>query len=84
MAPDEHDPDEDDELYLGGDLGQQLRSLLDPDGDLSGRVHTDVDRTLRGRSVLATGLDLVGLGLWTARELLTDPPAHADEDLEGT
>ena len=75
-----HDDDPDE---LDGDLGIRLRHLLDPSEDLAQRTSLDVDRALRGRSVLATALDLLGLGAWTARALLTDPPADADRVPEG-
>lgn len=65
------------------DLGSRLRSLLDPAEDLPNRTRQDVDRTLRGRSVLSTGLELLGLGVWTASTLLSDPPGDADGNREG-
>lgn len=74
----------DEELEgLDRELGLRLRSLLDPAGDLARRTSMDVDRTLRGGSVLATAFDLIGLGAWTARALLTDPPRDADQKAEG-
>jgi hypothetical protein len=78
--------DDDDERELAsdvGDLGERLRSLLDPGADLTHRTGEDISRTLRGRSALATGLDLLGLGVWTARTLLSDPHPRADEESEG-
>jgi hypothetical protein len=86
------DPDDgfDDELdgldddLADGHLGEHLRALLAPDQDLERHTTHHVDRTLRGRSVLGTGLDLLGLGWLTMRELLTDEPRRADGEGEGT
>lgn len=89
----EHDPfdavdDEDtldDELDAHeGLLGAHLRELLAPEVDLGRQTTHHVDRTLRARSVLATGLDLLGVGWLTMRELLTDEPSRADGESEGT
>lgn len=78
-------PAEEYELDQGDDeLTVRLRSLLDADHDLRGRTSADVERTLRGRSLLATGLELLGLGWWTTRALLSDEVGPADEEQEGT
>ncbi len=79
----ELDDDLDDDLPADSELVMHLRSLLDPSEDLTARTQVDVDRTLRGRSVLATGFELLGLGVATARELLSDPPLPADREPEG-
>lgn len=71
-----------DELELDAgddDLGSKLRALLDPTRDLPDRTSIDVERRLRGRSVLATGFELLGLGAMTMRTLLSDEPAPADQ-----
>jgi len=65
-------------------LQDQLRALLDPSDGLSGRTALDVDRALRARSPLTAALDLLGLGWWTAKTLLTDDPQRADGEGEGT
>ena len=67
-----------------GELGEQLRALLAPASDLGRQTTHHVDRARRGRSVLGTGLDLLGLGWFTVRELLTDAPRPADGEGEGT
>ena len=76
--------DETDDDLADGHLGEHLRALLAPDQDLERHTTHHVDRTLRGRSVLGTGLDLLGLGWLTMRELLTDEPRRADGEGEGT
>lgn len=63
-------------------LRDELRQLLDPGTDLQRRASDDIDRTLRGRSFLTTGLDLIGLGWWTAKEMLRDDRPHADGEVE--
>lgn len=73
----------DDDIEPSDELRLKLRTLLDQPEDLSGRTARDLDRTLRGRSVLSTGMDLLGLGLRTAQLLLTDPTEPADQDREG-
>jgi len=72
---------------LAGDeglLGHRLRELLAPEDDLFSQTTHQVDRTLRARSALAVGMDLLGLGWLTMRELLTDEPSRADGEREGT
>ena len=73
----------DEELEEDDELSARLRALLDPSTDLRDRTRTDVDRALRGRSVLATVFDLLGLGLWTTRALLSDHAGPADQEQEG-
>lgn len=73
----------DEELEEDAELSARLRALFDPSADLRGRTANDIDRALRGRSLLATGLDLLGLGLWTTRALLSDPASPADREQEG-
>ena len=73
----------DEELEEDAELSARLRALFDPSTDLRDRTASDVDRALRGRSLLATGLDLLGLGLWTTRALLSDPASPADGEQEG-
>lgn len=65
-------------------LTSQLRTLLDPDADLATRTASDVDRALRSRDTLGAALELLGLGWWTARALLTDDTRSADRDPEGS
>ena len=86
MKPDDElfgEEDLDQELEEDAELSARLRALFDPSTDLRDRTASDVDRTLRGRSILATGLDLLGLGLWTTRALLSDPASPADREQEG-
>ena len=71
---------------LDGDeglLGHRLRELLAPEADLGRQTTHQVDQTLRARSVMATGMDLLGLGWLTMRELLTDEPPRADGESGG-
>jgi hypothetical protein len=65
-------------------LTAHLRTLLDPDADLTARTATDVDRALRSRDTLGAALELLGLGWWTTRALLTDDTRSADRDPEGS
>ncbi len=75
----------DRELAAGDDLlSAQLRRLLDPGEELGTRTAVDVGRALRSRSVAGATLDLLGTGWWTARALLTDDRASADEEPERT
>ena len=77
--------DLDAELDLDEELlGDRLRELLAPEEDLGRQTTHQVDQTLRARSVMATGMDLLGLGWLTMRELLTDEPTRADGEGEGT
>ena len=73
----------DADLPEDAELSARLRALFDPSADLRDRTASDVDRVLRGRSLLTTGLDLLGLGLWTTRALLSDPATPADQEQEG-
>jgi hypothetical protein len=66
-----------------GDLGASLRALLEPPGDIRRRTADVVGRELRGRSAMDLGLDLLGLGWWTVRTILTDDPTPADGEDEG-
>jgi hypothetical protein len=66
-----------------GDLGASLRALLEPPGDIRRRTAAVVGRELRGRSAVDLGLDLLGLGWWTVRTILTDDPTPADGEDEG-
>ncbi len=68
---DEHELDLELE-HADGQLGEQLRALLDPAEDLGDRTADDVDRTLRSRSTFAAALELLGLGWWTMRSFLGD------------
>lgn len=78
--PPELDATDELELDTGDDdLGVRLRTLLDPSSDLRDRTSFDVERRLRGRSVLAMGFELLGLGAVTVRTLLSDDPATADQ-----
>ena len=82
---DEHpDIDDLDDEPGSGLLGAHLRELLAPGADLGRQTTHHVDRTLRARSALSTGLDLFGLGWHTIRTVLTDEPTGADEESEGT
>jgi hypothetical protein len=85
VKPDDTWPEDvpDEALEDDGELSARLRDLLDPSADLRDRTARDVDRALRDRSVLATALDLLGLGLWTTRALLSDPASPADQEQEG-
>ncbi len=65
------------------ELALQLRALLDPDDDLGARTAQDVDRALRSRNTMGAALDLLGVGWWTARALLTDDHRPADRGHEG-
>ena len=95
MNHDAHDEPDDLDLALDraidhelddhdGLLGESLRALLAPDADLGRLTTRHVDRALRGRSVIGTGLDLLGLGWLTMSELLTDERRPADGEGEGT
>jgi hypothetical protein len=64
-------------------LGTQLRALLDPGGERRARTAADVDRALRSRNTLGATLDLLSVGWWTARTLLTDDRSPADRGPEG-
>lgn len=77
------DAELDDDLEADEELVLRLRSLLDPSEDLTTRTQVDVDRALRGRSVLATGFELLGLGVATVRTLLSHPPEPADREPGG-
>lgn len=86
MKPDDElltEDDLDEELEEDLELSERLRALFDPSADLRDRTADDVGRALQGRSVLATALDLLGLGLWTTRALLSDPASPADQEQEG-
>lgn len=78
------DPMDLDESFDDADgLGEQLRSLIDPAADLTERTLDDVEGTMRARSALAMGLDLLGVGWWTVTAILTDEPSCADQEVEG-
>lgn len=79
----EFDAELDAELADGGDVGASLRALLEAPQGIERRTADVVDRSLRGRSGLDLGLDLLGLGWWTARTILTDDPPPADGEGEG-
>ena len=87
--PDPDDPVLDESLLdraLAEDdteLASQLRALLDPDATFGERTANDVDRALRSRNTLGAALDLLGVGWWTARALLTDDHRPADRVNEG-
>jgi hypothetical protein len=66
-----------------GALSDQLRALLDPDGDLRRRTASDVDRSLRSTDTLGAALELLSVGWWTARTVLTDDHRPADRGPEG-
>lgn len=63
-------------------LQVHLRALFDPGSDLTERTATDVDRALRSRDSLGAALELLGVGWWTARALLTESTRSADRDPE--
>ena len=81
----EQDPDDLDRALdePTGDLGPSLRALLDPPSDIRRRTARAVGRELRGRSSAELALDLLGLGLWTFRTILTDEAPRADTRGEG-
>jgi len=62
------------------DLGDALRALLDPAGDVRSRAADKVDRSLQGRSMVSTLTDLSGVGWVTVAHLLTSPPGTADRN----
>ena len=64
-------------------LRADLRTLLDPDRELGRRTATEVDRALRSRDTVGAALDLLTLGWWTARAVLTDDRRPADAEREG-
>ena len=68
---------EDDPLLRG-----HLQALFDPGSDLNERTATDVDRALRSRDSVGAALELLGVGWWTARALLTEATRSADRDPE--
>jgi len=65
------------------DLRADLRTLLDPGSELRGRTAAEVDRTLRSRDAVGAALDLLTLGWWTTRAVLTDDRRPADAEREG-
>ncbi len=66
-----------------GVLSDQLRALLDPGGDLHRRTADDVDRNLRSTDTLGAALELLSIGWWTVRTVLTDDHRPADRGPEG-
>lgn len=62
------------------DLGATLRALLGPADDLRDAARAGVDRTLQGRSVIATATDVAATGWATMWHLLTNPEPEADRD----
>jgi hypothetical protein len=66
-----------------GVLSEQLRALLDPGGDLRRRTADDVDRSLRSTDTLGAALELLSVGWWTVRTVLTDDHRPADRGPEG-
>jgi hypothetical protein len=80
------DEDALDELLDGQDalLGDRLRQRLDPGDQLHQRAAADVDRALRSRTTLGATVELLGVGWWTLRSLLTDGPDAADRRDEET
>ena len=87
LGPNEPDLDEsalDRELADDdAELSEQLRALFGPVEDLGTRTAQDVDRALRSRNTFGAALDLLGVGWWTARSLLTDDHRPADRGDEG-
>jgi hypothetical protein len=76
VIPDEPLPDEDD---LGmPTLTSDLRQLLGAGDDVGGRTAERLDRRLRSSSTSSLALELLGIGWWTAREILTDGHVSAD------
>jgi hypothetical protein len=84
--PDERELDERElDRALADDdplLQVHLQALLDPGGDLTERTASDVDRALRARDSVGAALELLGVGWWTARALLTEATRPADRDPE--
>lgn len=79
QPPGSHDVDPtpavDEELAATeGRWSEDLRQLLTPGAGMERRTADSVDRTLRGRSVGATALDLLGVGWHTLRLLAGDDP----------
>jgi hypothetical protein len=67
----------------GGDLGVSLRALLEPPTGIERRTADTVEETLRGRSAVSLGMDLLTLGWRTVATILTDDPPPADGVPEG-
>jgi len=65
------------------DLRTDLRTLLDPGHELQHRTVAEVDRALRSRDTVGAALDLLTVGWWTARAVLTDDRRPADAEREG-
>jgi len=63
-----------------GALTGSLRELLRPPLDIEDRVADTVSHRLRGRSVLGTAVDLLGLGARTVGLILSDDPSPADRN----
>jgi hypothetical protein len=59
-------------------LGDTLRALLSPTGDVRSRAADKVDRTLQSRSIVSTLTDLSAVGWVTLTHLLTNPADTAD------
>jgi len=66
-----------------GILAGSLRELLRPPIDIEGRVADTVSHRLRGRSVLGSAADLLGLGARTVGLILSDDPTPADRKQDG-
>lgn len=62
------------------ELGATLRALLGPTENLRSTARAGVDRTLQGRSVIATATDVAGAGWVAIWHLLTNPEADADRE----
>ncbi|MCP4436290.1 MAG: hypothetical protein GY812_12455 [Actinomycetia bacterium] len=60
------------------DLGAVLRAALQVPDDVTANARTQVDQTLKGRSLTSTVTDIAGSGLATVWHLLTNAPDTAD------
>lgn len=71
------DPERDEEAGIPT-LTSDLQRLLGPTEDIGGRTAQGLDRRLRSGSASSLALELLGLGWWTAREILSDGAVPAD------
>jgi len=73
--PDDVDPDGSTDMPT---LTADLQHLLGGGGDVGGRTAEGLERRLRSGSTSSLALELLGVGWWTAREILSDGRVPAD------
>ncbi len=77
-TPDDHTDSTGEEDVELPELTADLHRLLGPGDDLGGRTAQGLDRRLRSGSASSLALELLGVGWWTAREILSDGTVPAD------